>query len=137
MTRSKSFETAAARRRKDPIVWTIDGVEVLLRASMDLAEIAPLTTDLTKDISEDEMTIEMATQKRRQMIKIVEKFVDPSNVEEFQTVSEDLDFAILNEMMTDLVSEYTGAPNPTPEQSSSVPSSPTGMISTDTAPATV
>jgi len=116
MTRNKSFETAVARRRKNPIVWTIDEVEVLLRDSMDFAEIAPLTTDLTKDINEDEMTIEIATQKRQQMIKIVEKFVDPGHVEKFQTVSENLDFAILNEMLTDLVSEYSGATTSKPEE---------------------
>jgi hypothetical protein len=116
MTRTKSFETAAARRRKDPIVWTIDGVDVTLRSTMDLAEISPLTTELSKNVSPENMTLELASEKRKQMINIVERFLDPGSIDKFRTVSADLDFGLLNEMLTDLIGEYTGAPNPTPEQ---------------------
>lgn len=116
MTRTKSFETAAARRRKDPIVWTIDGIEVRLRASMDLAEISPLTTELSKNVTPENMTLEVASQKRKQMIEIVERFLDPSSIDAFRGVCDDLDFGLLNEMLTDLIAEYTGAPNPTQEQ---------------------
>ncbi len=116
MTRKKSFETAAARRRNDPIIWTIDGVEVTLRATMDLAEISPLTTELSKAVAPEDMTLELASAKRKQMIAIVERFLDPASVDKFRTVADDLDFSLLNEMLTDLIAEYTGAPNPTPEQ---------------------
>lgn len=116
MARTKSFETAAARRRKDPIIWTIDGVQVTLRATMDLAEIAPLTTELSKNVAPENMTLELASLKRKQMIEIVERFLDAGSVVEFRKVSDDLDFGLLNEMLTDLIGEYTGAQNPTQEQ---------------------
>jgi len=35
MARMKSFETSAARRRKDPIVWDIDGQQIRLVSSLE------------------------------------------------------------------------------------------------------
>ena len=134
MTRHKSFETAAARRRQDPIVWSIDGRTINLRASVDLAEIAPLVDDLQAPLPEGANQVEGAVAKRLTMVRTVRTFIDPDSRATFDEVEGDIDLPMLTEMVQELVGEYAGTKNPTKPSSVSDGSDETGQISTGTAP---
>lgn len=133
MARVRQFETAAARRRKDPIVWDIDGREVRLVASLELADLADLIEALQRE-DDSGNAIRSAAVKRRLLLEIVERFVEPSSVEEFRRITPDLDIHMLNEMVIDLINEYSGAENPTKPSSSSTGSESDGEISMAGAP---
>lgn len=135
MTRQRAFQTAAARRRANPIEWVIDDVTVRLRPSVDLLEIADLVEALQAPIPEGMNDIKAAQAKRETFLEIVRHFLEPGAHEPFASVAADLDFGILTEMIEELVQEYTGQANPTQEQSSSDGSSETGSSSTAGAPA--
>ena len=128
--RQKSFETAAARRRKDPIVWNIDGVAVKLRPSLDLADIAPLVEALSEPAPDGVHALTHAASKRTALVETVRAFVDESSYEDFDNVQSDLDFELLREMVEDLIGEYAGTGNPTKQPSSSDGSAETGTSST-------
>lgn len=135
MTRHRAFTTAAARRRNDPIVWTIDDQEVRLRASLDLAEIGPVVDVLQEPLPEGANQVTAAALKRDALVTAVRAFVAPESHEAFDAVAPDLDIAIMVEMIQDLVQEYAGTANPTQPSSSSDGSEPTGPSSTDGVPA--
>lgn len=128
--RQKSFETAAARRRKDPIIWVIDGQEVRLRPSLDLAEIAPLIESLSAPVPEGANQLVHAASKRNELVATVRAFVDEASYHTFDDVAADLDFDMLREMVEDLIGEYAGTANPSKQPSSSDGSSTTGSSST-------
>jgi hypothetical protein len=134
MTRQKAFQTAAARRRANPIEWVIDDVTVRLKPSADLVSIADLIDELQADSPEGMSDILVADQKRNTMINILRAFIIEGDLESFTKVEPDLDFAILMEMVTDLIKEYSGQENPTQPSSSSNGSPETGSSSTDGAP---
>ena len=130
MTRHKAFTTAAARRRQDPIVWTIDGHEIRLRATLNLAEIAPLVEAL-QDEGDGKNQIAAIAAKRDMLVDAVRAFVEPASHEAYEVVAADLDMGLLAEMVQDLIREYTGTGNPTEPSSSSDGSEQTGPSSTD------
>jgi hypothetical protein len=134
MTRQKAFQTAAARRRANPIEWVIDDVTVRLKPSADLVSIADLIDELQADPPEGMSDILVADQKRNTMIGILRAFILEGDLESFTKVEPDLDFAILMEMVTDLIKEYSGQENPTQPSSSLNGSPETGLSSTDGAP---
>lgn len=119
MTRQRAFQTAAARRRANPIEWVIDDVTVRLRAKVELVELAELVTALQAPLPEGMNEILAADEKRIVLLDMVRTFLEPGAVEPFNTVADDLDFTILSEMVQDLILEYTGQANPTPAPSSS------------------
>jgi len=127
--RERSFQTAAARRRLDPIVWKIDGIEVRLRPSVDLAEIVPMVEALS--VQTEGSQVAAATEKRKVLVATVKTFVDQASFPAFDRIADDLDVTMLSEMVQELVQEYAGSPNPTKQQLSSVQSEPTGDTSTD------
>jgi hypothetical protein len=131
--RNKSFETAAARRRKDPIVWNIDGNEIKLRASVQIDELADAVDELSKDVEGDN-ALKVAEAKRQIMLDILRAFVEKDSVKAVNAVAADLDVGILDEMLTDLIAEYMGAGNPTKPSSSSDGSLKDGETSADTVP---
>jgi hypothetical protein len=131
--RNKSFETAAARRRKDPIVWNIDGHEIKLRASVQIDELADAVDELSKDVEGDN-ALKVAESKRKIMLDILRAFVEKESVKAVNAVAVDLDVGILDEMLTDLIAEYMGAGNPTKRSSSSDGSLTDGETSAATAP---
>jgi hypothetical protein len=131
--RNKSFETAAARRRKDPIVWNIDGHEIKLRASVQMDELADAVDELSKDVEGDN-ALKVAEAKRHIMLDILRAFVEKDSVKAVNAVADDLDVGILDEMLTELIAEYMGSGNPTKPSSSSVGSSTDGETSMPTAP---
>lgn len=133
MTRNRSFTTAAARRRSDPIVWTIDGTDIHLRASVDLAEIAPLVDELQSPAA-DGNQVQAAAAKRAALIGTVSTFVDENDRDAFTKIAPDLDMGMLVEMVQDLIAEYAGTGNPTKRSSSSDGSSADGESSTDGVP---
>lgn len=135
MTRQRAFQTAAARRRANPIEWVIDDVTVRLKPSVDLLEIADLVDALQAPAPEGVNDVKAAQMKRETFLQIVRHFLEDGAHEPFNSVSADLDFGMLTEMIQDLVQEYTGQANPTQEQSSSDGSSETGSSSTAGAPA--
>lgn len=135
MTRQRAFQTAAARRRANPIEWVIDDVTVRLRPSVDLLEIADLVDALQAPTPEGMNDVKAAQMKRETFLEIVRHFLEPGAHEAFDSVAADLDFGMLTDMIQDLVQEYTGQANPTQEQSSSDGSSETGSSSTAGAPA--
>ena len=130
MSRVRSFQTAAARRRNDPIIWDIDGKQIQLVASLELADLADLIEALQTE-GDGENSIRLAAQKRKLLLEIVERFIVPDSHEEFRTVTPDLDIHLLNEMVIDLINEYSGAGNPTKPSSSSTGSVDGGGISAD------
>lgn len=134
MARTRSFETAASRRRKDPIVWDIDGQKVQLVSSLELLDLADLIEALQTTDTEEENSLKVAAKKRLVLLDIVARFVMPESKPGFQDIVSDLDIHILSEMVQDLIEEYSGAKNPTKPQSSADGSSETGATSTDIAP---
>jgi hypothetical protein len=131
--RNKSFETAAARRRKDPIVWNIDGHEIKLRASVQMDELADAVDELSKDVEGDN-ALKVAEAKRHIMLEILCAFVEKDSVKAVNAVADDLDVGILDEMLTELIAEYMGSGNPTKPSSSSGGSSTDGETSMPTVP---
>lgn len=135
MTRQRAFQTAAARRRANPIEWVIDDVTVRLRPSVDLAEIADLVDTLQAPAPEGTSDGQAIELKRSAFLELIRSFLEPDAVKAFAKVEKDLDFGMLREMVEELVEEYTGQANPTQGQSSSDGSPETGSSSTATAPA--
>lgn len=133
MARIKSFETAAARRRKDPIVFDIDGQTIRLVASLDLLDLADLI-DALQAPSDDDSSLKAAAEKRQTLLTIVRKFVTDDDQRAFDSITDDLDIHLLSEMVQDLIQEYSGAKNPTKPQSSADGSPETGETSTDGVP---
>lgn len=129
MTRHVSFQTAAARRRESPIVWTIDGLDVSLRASVDMAWIAVLIDTLQETPVEGDNVMTSAIKRRSAIIDAIRLFVLDGSHENFDTVAVDLDFAVLNQMASELIREYSGTGNPTKPESSSDGSDATGESS--------
>jgi hypothetical protein len=134
MTRQRAFQTAAARRRANPIEWVIDGEVVRLKPSVDLLEIADLVEALQSPLPEGTNEIKAAQAKRETFLEIVRHFLEPGAHDAFGRVSQDLDFGMLTEMIQELVQEYTGQANPTQEPSSSDGSSETMSSSTAGSP---
>lgn len=132
MTRHKAFLTAAARRRKEPIVWAIDDVEVRLRDSVDLAEIADVVEEIQAPIPKDANQVRAAAEKRNLLVSTIRTFVIVEDHPIFDSIQGDLDLAMLPDMLSEVIAEYTGTGNPTSEPLSSGGSSPTGPSSTDT-----
>lgn len=131
MTRHKAFVTAAFRRREDPIVWTIDEIDVRLRASVDLAAIGHLIDTLQEEPEDGSTGMSAAIAKRTKLLVAIRQFVLPESHDAFDRVADDLDFTVLSEMSTELIREYSGAGNPTRPGSSSDGSEATGESSTD------
>jgi hypothetical protein len=130
MTRKKAFETAANRRRRDPIVWEIDGVSVRLRASVDMIEMGEILERLKDDKPEGMSDISWTADRRAVLEEVLLGFIEPDSHPGWQSVLPDIDFPMMNDMLTELIQEYTGQANPTQEQSSSGGSSTTGDDST-------
>jgi hypothetical protein len=131
MTRHKSFETAAARRRLDPIVWEIDGTEIQLRASVDLAAVGVLVDSLQDQPDDDGTGMSVVMAKRSRLLAAMRGFILDDSQSVFDELEPDLDFWVLVDMHNELIAEYAGSGNPTKRASSSVGSEPTGEISTD------
>ena len=133
MTRQRAFQTAAARRRANPIEFVIDDTVLRLRPSVELSELADMIEALQAPLPDGMNELRAADDKRRVLLDLVRTFLEPGAHEAFATVENDLDFGILTEMVEELVLEYTGQANPTQAQSSSDGSSETGNSSTATA----
>lgn len=118
--REKAFITAAARRRQNPIVWHIDDTTVRLKASADLADISDAIHEIQKPIPDGANQIKAAAEKRLLLVDAMLAFIVPEDHEAFRGIQDDLDFAMLTEMLNDAIIEYTGqAENPTQVPSSS------------------
>lgn len=130
MTRHRSFETAAARRRANPIVWEVDGTPIRLRASVDITEVAPLFESLQTPVDEDKSQISATLRRRTDLVATIREFVEEDSHDAFDRVAPDLEIPMLIEMVRDLVEEYVGAKNPTKPADSSAGSSETGASST-------
>lgn len=128
MSRNRQFTTAAARRRADPIIWTIDEVPLKLRASVDIVEVAVALETLREPVEENSARAVAA--KRTAMLGILRTFIEPESHDALEEVSPSLDMALLAEMVRDLAQEYAGTANPTNSASSSDGSSGTGESST-------
>lgn len=129
MTRHKTFTTAAARRAADPIVWTIDDVQVRLRPMVDITELGKIAEELQSDV--DQSPIAEMSRRRQLMIHLIAMCVVTDDRDDFHALSENLDVTILVEMVQEVIGEYSGAANPTKADLSSDGSSATGGSSTD------
>ena len=134
MTRSRSFQTAAARRRAEPITWEIDGKVINLRASVGLPDLANLVDLLQEPIPEGMTPMKYAVQRRITLIDQMRPFIEADSLSAYDEVAEDLDIQTVGEMIQDLIAEYAGARNPTKPSSSSPGSETTGQSSTDGVP---
>jgi len=131
MTRQKAYTTAAARRRANPIELLIDDHTIRLRASADLTDIADLIDEISRPVDDGESEIRSAIDRKGKMVELVRTFVQPGSQSDFDAVSPDLDPMILQQILLDLIVEYTGQANPTQAPLSSDGSSETGSSSTD------
>lgn len=131
MSRIRSFQTAAARRRNDPIIWDVDGEQIRLVAALELADLADLVEALQADTDPDANSIRVAVEKRKLLLDIVGRFIIDEDQSKFTKVSDDLDIHILSQMVQELIGEYAGSANPTKPSSSSAGSLPDGETSTD------
>ncbi len=130
MVRQKAFQTAAARRKANPIEWMIDDVRVRLKASADLVQVADLLDGLQAEIKDDESHIKAANERRLLMIELIRQFVDERDLEAFNGLEADLDVGICVDLVSELLTEYTGQENPTQPRSLSDGSLETGSPST-------
>lgn len=130
MPRHKAFETAAGRRRNDPVVWTIDGIDIRLVSAIHIDELADLVDALNAETDETN-PIRAAAHKRGQMLEVIRRFINPDDLAAWENVEPDIDTVVLSSMATELILEYSGAANPTRPSSSSAGSEPTGASSTD------
>jgi hypothetical protein len=119
MDRNKTYETAAARRRNDPITLTIDGQQIHLVSSLELLDMADLIEALQAPVDEKESSLRAAAKKRNLLLQIISRFVQPGSQADFDRIAPDLDIHICSDMVQDLIEEYSGAKNPTRRQSSS------------------
>lgn len=131
MTRSRSFQTAAARRRAEPIVWEIDGQEIRLRPSVGLPDLADLVDLLQEPVPEGMTPMKYAVQRRVTLIERMRPFIEEDSIPAYEAVADDLDIQTVGEMIQDLIAEYAGTRNPTKPSSSSPGSETTGPSSTD------
>jgi hypothetical protein len=134
MTRHRSFQTAAARRRAEPIIWEIDGQEIRLRASIELADLASLIDLLQEPVPEGLSPMKYAVERRASLIEAIRPFVEEPSIAGYEQVAEDLDLGVIGEMISDLIAEYAGTRNPTKPSSSLPGSEETGPSSTDGVP---
>lgn len=135
MTRHKTFETAAARRRKEPLTWTIDDVTVRLVSSVDLADLQVVVDAVMATPDDPEMKPMVWGSKRRKMIaEAVRQFVLVEDEAAWAALEPDLDLPVLVQLGLELVSEYSGQASPTSGSESSPNSEPVGSSSTDGAP---
>lgn len=131
MTRQRSFKTAAARRRANPIVWEVDDhPPITLRASVNLVELADVLGSIA-EMKPDKAALDPA--KVGEMLQAIRdglrQFVTPESHETWDRVAPDLDIDVLNEMIAEVLSEFTGM-DPTQRPSSSDGSSTDGGTST-------
>lgn len=129
-TRQRAFQTAAARRRANPIEWVIDEQTIRLKSRVELADLADLLDVLQRPFPEGEPEIRAAEAKRRDLLDQMKCFIEPGAIAAFEEVEPDLDFIIVTELVQELILEYTGQQNPTQQSSSSDGSSETGSSST-------
>jgi hypothetical protein len=134
MTRQKrAYTSAAARRKADPLIITLDGVDVQMVDVKDLGDLAPLIEALTDPTAAVPVTtagkIAKAAEDRNKLAEVAREFVLPRCYEDFDKVSPNLDAALLGDLIRDLMQEYTGV-DPTLPESSSGSSTPTGTPST-------
>lgn len=129
MTRHRSFTTAAARRKADPIIWDIDGTEIRLRSFVDIIEIAEAVERMQAPM--DDQSITGIVARKAAMVEIITTFVDEGCRDAWQSVAPIVDLGILVEMTRDAIAEFAGLGNSGPLSSSSGGSSATGASSTD------
>lgn len=103
----------------------------MLRASVDLAAIGSLVDTLQEIPQEGGGAFSAAIKKRAGLLSAIKAFVLADSIPDFDLVADDLDFRILSQMSTELIREYSGAGNPTRQESSSDGSEVTGESSTD------
>lgn len=137
MTRSRSFQTAAARRRQDPVIWEIDDKTIRLRSSVALPDLADLVDLLQEPVPEGMSPMKYAVERRVTLIERMRPFIEKESIADYEAVAEDLDIQTVGEMISDLIAEYAGTRNPTKPSSSSPGSDLTGSSSTDGVPAEV
>lgn len=138
MTRHKSFETAAARRRRDPITWTIDDVTVRLVSSVDLADLDIISDAVLAQPTDPEMKpMVWGSIRRKNIAAAIRRFVLVDDEEAWVKLEPDLDLPLLIQLGLELVAEYSGQSNPTSGSESLPNSEPDGSSSTDGAPAEV
>lgn len=135
MTRQKAFQTAASRRRQNPIVWQIDDVMVRIRPDGDLTDLQLIVDAVQEQPDDDEKPMMFAERKRKALLETVRTFVADEDRDVWDSLASDLDLTILVEMSTDLMMEFTGQANPTQRSDSSPRSSEDGPSSTDGVPA--
>ena len=129
--RHKSFLTAKARRTRNPLVWTIDDdVELRLKTSATVDEVADLLTAMQEDPPEGVKGMEAVKWRTTHHVAIIRKWFVPEDQGAWDSIAKDVDIQTLMDMANDLIAEYTGA-NPTKPPSSPDGSSETGESSTD------
>lgn len=138
MTQRKTFETAAARRRRDPIGWIIDGHEINMTPTLEFGDLAGLVA-LARDTqpggaapADDPDFLEKLQAKIDAMRDELGRFVSDDTKAGYDAVKSDLDVEILLELVTDITAEVSGRVPTLPSPSSDGSSMP-GTDSTATA----
>ena len=136
MTRHKAFETAAGRRRREPITWTIDDTTVRLVSSADLADLQVIQDAVMAQPDDPDMKpMAWASIRRKKIATAVRQFVLVDDEQAWAQLEGDLDLPLLTTLAFELISEYSGFANPTSGSESSPNSEPDGSTSTDGVPA--
>ena len=133
MTRHRSFTTASARRKADPVVWEVDQTTIRLRPSVDLVDVAELI-DYVQSEQGGASFMQYAVEKRSKLAEMIGNFVIADDLPAYEAIKNDLDIGTIVEMVQDLIAEYAGTKNPTQPSLSSTGSEQTGETSTVGAP---
>jgi hypothetical protein len=130
--RRKEFTTATARRLADPIVWAIDGEDVIVNPDLEIGDLGPvmeIATSVDFTGVEGRALVDAIAAKHAELAGALRGCVSDGTREVWDRVGKRLDLMQLVEMSTDLVAEATGKdPSSLPASS---PGSPTrGQTST-------
>lgn len=128
MTRQRSFTTAAARRRNDPIVWTIDEQQLRLLPFIDVALFGALADAVSAQPTEPGWSGIIA--KRDRIVTLMRDCFHEDDRELWDRVVPEVEPALLGELSQEMLMEFAGAPDPSQPSSSVSGSSETGASST-------
>jgi len=124
MSRVKSYQTAAARRKEDPLVLEIDGVALRCVPVIDIVDLAPIVDAMDRtEVGEGEsVKIGKAAEQIKNLRELLARYIVEEDQPAYWLVVKTMSPSEVSGIIKDLMEEYAGAENPTLPKSSSDPS---------------
>lgn len=121
MARTKSYQTAAARRQEDPLVLDIDGVLLRCVPVIDIVDLAPIVDAMDRSESEEDGTVKIgkAAEQIKNLRELLARYIVEDDHAAYWGLVKSMSPAEVSNVIKDLMEEYSGAENPTQPKSSS------------------